>query len=47
MAQFKKDHADLLSAAWWNGMKATIEAGELTDVFPYPVKRRFSVRFGA
>jgi isocitrate dehydrogenase kinase/phosphatase len=47
MALFKKDHADLLTAAWWNGMKRIIEAGELTDVFPYPVKRRFSVRFGA
>ena len=47
MALFNKDHADLVSAAWWNGMKSTIQAGELTDVFPYPVKRRFSVRFGA
>ncbi|MGB5485858.1 MAG: bifunctional isocitrate dehydrogenase kinase/phosphatase [Lysobacterales bacterium] len=46
MALFKKDHADLLTAAWWNSMKDTILAGDLTDVFPYPVKRRFSVRFG-
>jgi len=46
MALFKRDHADLLTAAWWNRMKDTILAGELTDVFPYPVKRRFSVRFG-
>lgn len=47
MALFRKDHEDLLDAAWWNNMKSTIEAGELIDVFPYPVKRRFSVRFGA
>jgi len=45
MALFKKYHADLLSAEWWNHMKETILAGKLTDVFPYPVKRRFSVRF--
>jgi isocitrate dehydrogenase kinase/phosphatase len=47
MALFKKDHADLLTAGWWNRMKDTVLAGGLTDVFPYPVKRRFSVRFGA
>ena len=46
MALFKRDHADLLTAAWWNQMKDTILAGDLTDVFPYPVKRRFSARFG-
>ena len=47
MALFKKDHADLLDAAWWNKVKDIIMAGDLTDVFPYPVKRRFSVRFGS
>jgi len=46
MALFNKNHAELLTAAWWNSMKETILAGGLTDVFPYPVKRRFSVRFG-
>jgi isocitrate dehydrogenase kinase/phosphatase len=46
MTLFKKDHADLLTAAWWNDMKDTILAGDLTDVFPYPIKRRFSIRFG-
>jgi isocitrate dehydrogenase kinase/phosphatase len=45
LAVFKAAHADLLDAAWWNSMKDTILAGDLTDVFPYPVKRRFSVRF--
>jgi isocitrate dehydrogenase kinase/phosphatase len=46
LALFKKDHADLLDADWWNGMKDDILAGKQTDVFPYPVKRRFSVRYG-
>jgi len=45
-ALFKKDHADLLDADWWNGVKNNILAGGQADVFPYPVKRRFSVRFG-
>jgi len=43
---FKKDHAELLNAEWWNGIKDTILAGDLTDVFPYPAKRQFSVRYG-
>jgi isocitrate dehydrogenase kinase/phosphatase len=45
-AIFKKDHADLMNADWWNGVKDNILAGDQADVFPYPVKRRFSVRFG-
>jgi len=43
---FKKDHADLLEADWWNSVKEDILAGGQADVFPYPVKRRFSVLFG-
>ena len=46
MAMFKKDHADLLDADWWNSVKENILAGRQADVFPYPAKRRFSVRFG-
>ena len=46
LALFKQDHVDLLSADWWNSIKANIVAGGQADVFPYPVKRRFSVRFG-
>jgi len=46
MRLFIKDHAELLDPAWWNRTKDTILAGGLVDVFPYPVKRRFSVRFG-
>lgn len=45
LKQFKQDHADLLNPDWWNSMKKTILNGDLTDVFPYPVKRRFSVRY--
>ena len=46
LAVFKRDHADLLDPEWWKNMKKAIGAGDLVDVFPYPVKRRFSVRFG-
>lgn len=42
---FSKDHADLMDADWWNSVKQTVVAGELADVFPYPVSRRFSIRF--
>jgi len=45
LAVFKKYHADLLDADWWNRMKENLLAGQLADVFPYPVKRRFSVCF--
>ena len=43
---FKQDHADLLDADWWNGIKQDILDGKQKDLFPYPIKRRFSVRFG-
>jgi len=46
LAMFQKDHAALMDADWWNGVKDNILAGEQADVFPYPVKRRFSIRFG-
>ncbi len=42
---FKQDHAELLSADWWNRIKNDILAGKQRDVFPYSLKRRFSVRF--
>jgi isocitrate dehydrogenase kinase/phosphatase len=45
-AMFREDHADLLSADWWNGVKDDILAGDQADLFPYPVKRRFSKLFG-
>ena len=43
---FKKDHADLLDADWWNGVKKDILARKQNDLFPYPIKRRFSIRYG-
>jgi isocitrate dehydrogenase kinase/phosphatase len=43
---FKKDHAELLDADWWNGRKDDILAGKPTDLLPYPVKRRFLIRYG-
>ena len=46
MSIFKTYHAELMEPAWWNSMKETILAGDLTDVFPYSIKRRFSVRYG-
>jgi isocitrate dehydrogenase kinase/phosphatase len=46
LSVFKQDHADLLDPEWWKSMKEAISSGDLVDVFPYPVKRRFSVRFG-
>jgi len=45
-AMFREDHADLLSAEWWNGVKDDILAGNQADLFPYPVQRRFSALFG-
>jgi isocitrate dehydrogenase kinase/phosphatase len=45
LAIFKKNHADLLKAKWWNSMKESILEGQQKDVFPYPVKRRFSEQF--
>ena len=43
---FEQDHADLMDPEWWNGIKATLLRGDLADVFPYPVKRRFSAQYG-
>jgi isocitrate dehydrogenase kinase/phosphatase len=38
---FMKHHADLLDAHYWNRHKERIRAGEMHDVFPYDVQRRF------
>lgn len=45
LALFKKDHAELLTAKWWNEMKESINAGKQKDLFPYKIKRRFSEIF--
>jgi isocitrate dehydrogenase kinase/phosphatase len=38
---FMKHHADLLDAAFWQGHKERILAGDVLDVFPYDPTRRF------
>jgi isocitrate dehydrogenase kinase/phosphatase len=44
-AAFLKYHADLMTPQFWQGRKDRIIEGRLEDVFPYPVERRFSLRF--
>ena len=46
MAQFKKNHAELMTAAWWRQMKDDIEEGRQADIFPYRQNRRFKHRYG-
>ncbi|MGD2140681.1 MAG: bifunctional isocitrate dehydrogenase kinase/phosphatase, partial [Burkholderiales bacterium] len=43
-AAFKKHHADLLDAQFWNDTKSRILAGNVEDVFPYPETMRFRNR---
>ncbi|HTD06867.1 bifunctional isocitrate dehydrogenase kinase/phosphatase [Undibacterium sp.] len=38
---FMKHHADLLTAAYWQGRKQRILDGHVEDVFPYPQHLRF------
>jgi len=38
---FMKHHADLLDAAYWQGHKKRILAGDVIDVFPYEREKRF------
>jgi len=46
MTEFKKNHAELMTAEWWRKMKEDIEAGGLADIFPYRQNRRFTNRYG-
>ena len=41
---FMKHHADLLTAAYWQGHKQRILDGHVDDVFPYPQELRFSYK---
>ena len=41
---FMLHHADLLTAAYWQGCKQRILDGHIDDVFPYPQQSRFSYR---
>lgn len=38
---FMKHHADLLDPGFWSDNKQRILAGEMPDIFPYDVQRRF------
>ena len=40
---FMKHHADLLSPEFWNDNKQRILDGEMPDIFPYDVQRRFGI----
>jgi isocitrate dehydrogenase kinase/phosphatase len=40
---FMAHHADLLDAAFWQGHKERILAGQVHDVFPYEPSKRFSM----
>jgi len=46
MAEFKKNHAELMTAEWWQSIKNAIETGRHADIFPYPQKIRFCHRYG-
>jgi isocitrate dehydrogenase kinase/phosphatase len=46
MAWFRKDHAELMTAAWWKQIKEDILNGDQADIFPYPENRRFKYRYG-
>jgi isocitrate dehydrogenase kinase/phosphatase len=46
MTLFKENHAELMTAAWWKGVREEILEGNQADLFPYPVKRRFCNRYG-
>jgi isocitrate dehydrogenase kinase/phosphatase len=41
MVLFRKDHAELMEAAWWKQVKENILTGKQQDIFPYPDKKRF------
>ncbi len=44
---FMKNHADLLDAAFWQGHKERIQAGQVHDVFPYESGKRFAAQRAA
>jgi isocitrate dehydrogenase kinase/phosphatase len=43
---FKRHHADLLDAAYWQATQQRIAAGQMQDVFPYGEALRFCNLFG-
>ena len=46
MDEFKKHHAELMTAEWWKEIQEGIQAGMQADIYPYPEKYRFCNRFG-
>ena len=44
-AAFLAQHGEILSVAFWAGMKALHRAGHVPDLYPYPPSKRFAVRF--
>lgn len=44
-AIMKRHHADLFTAAFWQDLKARIQAGHVVSVFPYAQSLRFCNRF--
>ncbi|MGD8346637.1 MAG: bifunctional isocitrate dehydrogenase kinase/phosphatase [Lysobacterales bacterium] len=45
MAEFKKHHAELMTAAWWKKIQQDILSGHSPDIFPYPEEERFCNRY--
>jgi isocitrate dehydrogenase kinase/phosphatase len=41
---FMTHHADLLDAAFWQRHKDLIAAGQMPDVFPYELHKRFRLK---
>jgi isocitrate dehydrogenase kinase/phosphatase len=44
---FRKYHAELLSHAWWSGIKERLQAGEAIEVLPYSLRSRTTKLVGA
>jgi isocitrate dehydrogenase kinase/phosphatase len=38
---FRARHAEIFDPAWWRARQSAIEAGQVEDVFPYPLELRF------
>jgi isocitrate dehydrogenase kinase/phosphatase len=45
-AALMKYHADLFTVDFWQTRKERVQHGQLEDVFPYPVEKRFDNRYG-
>ncbi|MEE4219070.1 MAG: bifunctional isocitrate dehydrogenase kinase/phosphatase [Xanthomonadales bacterium] len=46
MEEFRKHHAELMTAEWWKQSRENILAGSQADIFPYSEKVRFCNRYG-